>query len=73
MSLVRHVVACVVSQRGVITPAEVYHSLTRKGVAIPLRRYANVNVAKQAVRMALLKAKLSGRIRSPMAGFYSKN
>lgn len=72
MSLAKHVVAAVLSKKGMITPAEVYASLTVKGIAIPLRKYSNVESAKQAVRMALVRAKYAGRIHSPAVGFYSK-
>lgn len=73
MSLIRHVVAHVLSQRGMITPAEVYASLTRKGVAEPLRRYSSTGKAKQAVRVCLVKAKRRGLIFSPVQGFYRKS
>lgn len=72
MTLVRHVVAAVLSQRGIVTPAEVYASITRKGVALPLRKYASTGKAKQAVRVCLVNARKRGPILSPVEGFYRK-
>lgn len=72
MTLVRAVIAAVLSQRGIVTPAEVYDSLTRKGIPVPLRRYSSAGKARQAVRLSLCYGRKRGLIFSPAAGFYRR-